>query len=65
LGRAAENVGSPGNFEIHKTGHDHGHLQLCFQQSAGNSAGPQIYLAFGALRHNLLHQDVAKLQATA
>jgi hypothetical protein len=26
LGRAAKNVGSPGNLEIHKTGHNHGQL---------------------------------------
>jgi hypothetical protein len=26
LGRTAKNIGSPGDLELHKTGHDYGHL---------------------------------------
>jgi len=62
LGGAAEHVCSPGDLEIDKTGCYDRSLELCFQQSAGNSTCPQIDLAPGALRDWLLHQDVADLQ---
>src|SRR5262249_52376182 len=60
-----KDVGTPGDLKIYEAGHDHRGLQLCFQQSTCNSAGPQVYLPFGAHRHGLLHQDVAYLQASA
>src|SRR5581483_8168332 len=47
LRRTAEDVRAPGNRKIDKTGgHDRG-LELCVQQSPGNSASPEIDLAFG------------------
>jgi len=46
--RAAEDVSPPGDFEIDKTGGHDRVLELCFQQSAGNSTCPQVYPVFRA-----------------
>ena len=44
LRSATEDVRLPGDLEVNEAcGHDRG-LQLCFQQSTGNSARPQIDL---------------------
>lgn len=65
LWRAAEYIRAPGDLEIDKaSSHDRG-LKLCIQQSTGDSAGPEVDLAFGALWNGLLHQDIANLQAPA
>jgi len=40
LRRAAENVGSPRNLDLVETAFSQERDQLCFQQSAGDSAGP-------------------------
>ena len=58
---STEDVGPPVYLKVHKSGLNHDHLKLCFQQSAGNSASPEIDLVFGALWHRLLHQDVDDL----
>ena len=39
-------------------------LVLCFQQSPGNSTGPQVDVALPFLRHRALDGDVGKLDAT-
>jgi hypothetical protein len=44
----------PGNFKIDKSGSRNRVLQLCFQQSAGNSTGPEINVAFCAVWNLLL-----------
>ena len=65
LRRATEDVRLPGDLEVNESRrHDRG-LQLCFQQSTSNSAGPQIDLLFRVLWHRLLHQDIPDLKATA
>jgi hypothetical protein len=61
LRRATKDIGLPSDFEIHKTGGYDRSLELCFQQSAGNSARPQIDLTFGTLRNCLLDQNIADL----
>jgi hypothetical protein len=61
LRRATEDIRSPGDLKVDKTGGQDRGLELCFQQSAGNSASPKIDLAFGAIGHRFLHQDVANL----
>ena len=38
---------------------------LCFQQSAGNSAGPEVDVALALLAHRLLDRDVGELDAAA
>jgi len=48
LRSAVEDLGLPGDLEIGETGSDDRRLQLCFQQSAGNSAGPEVDLLFAA-----------------
>ena len=55
---AAEDVLAPCNFKIDESGHHDRYLQLCFQQSAGNSAGPEIDLPFSAVRDLSFHQNV-------
>ncbi len=65
LRHATEDVRLPGDLEVNKScSHDRG-LEFCFQQSAGNSARPQIDLLFCVLWHRLLHQDIPDLEATA
>ena len=60
---AIEHLGPPGQLEILETGRDYNRFQLCFQQSAGDSALPQIDVPLGAIRYRLLHHDVADLDA--
>jgi hypothetical protein len=65
LRRATEHVRLPGDLEVTEAGsHDRG-LQFCFQQSTGDSAGPQINLLFRVRWHRLLHQDIPDLETTA
>src|SRR5215471_6620071 len=64
LRRATEDVRLPDDLEVDEAcRHDRG-LQFCFQQSTGNSAGPQINLLFRLLGHRLLHQNIPDLEAT-
>jgi hypothetical protein len=58
---AAEDIRSPRNLDLVETAFSQERDQLCFQQSAGDSASPQIDVAFRGLRHRLLHDDVADL----
>ena len=59
---ALEDVRAPGDLEVGESGgHDRG-LELCLQQSSGDSPGPQIDVPFGALRHRCLDGDVGDLQ---
>jgi len=58
---AGEDIGTPGDLEPNETGGHDRSLDLCIQQSAGNSASPEIYLAFRALGNWPLHQDIADL----
>jgi hypothetical protein len=58
---STEDVGPPRYLKVHKFGLNNDHVKLYFQQSAGNSASPEIDLVLGALWHRLLHQDVADL----
>ena len=61
----AEDIGAPGDRKIDEASGDDRRPELCFQQSAGNSASPEVDLVFGTLRHCPLDQNVAKLQASA
>jgi hypothetical protein len=61
LGRAAKDIFTPGNLKVNKTGSQDRCLKLCFQQSAGNSTGPEVNVPFGAFRHFLLDENVADL----
>ncbi len=49
LWRVAEHIFAAFDGEVAKTGFTHDCFQFCFQQSAGNSAGPRIPAAFRAL----------------
>ena len=60
-----EDVGTPGDLEsIEPRCFDRG-LELCFQQSAGDSALPEVDVSLGGVGHGLLHEDIADLKATA
>lgn len=65
LWRARVNVAAPGDLEIDKPGRNDRCLELCIQQSTGDSAFPEIDVLFAFLGHRFLHQDVADLKATA
>ena len=64
FGGSFKDILAPRDLKIGKPGcHDRG-LELCFQQSAGDSAGPQIDVFPGAVAHFLLHRDVRDLQTS-
>ena len=62
---ARVDVSTPGDLEIDKPGGDHRCLELCIQQSAGDSALPQVDVLFSLFRHCFLNEDVAYLKAAA
>ena len=64
LWRAGEDLGAPGDLEIHEPGRNDRCLKLCVQQSAGDSALPEIDVSFAFVRNCFLHEDVADLKAT-
>jgi hypothetical protein len=53
------------DLEPNKTGSDDRRPELCFQQSSGDSALPQIDVALRFVAYRLLDQNVADLKATA
>lgn len=65
LWRAGEDLGAPGDLEIDEPRRDNRCLKLCIQQSAGDSALPEIDVSFAFVRNCFLHEDVANLKATA
>jgi hypothetical protein len=60
---ATEDISAPGDLKALKASHLDGCLQLCFQQSPGNSPRPEINMLSGRRGNRLLDQDVADLQA--
>ena len=63
--RAAEDVRSANDAEALEAARFDHRLQLCFQQSAGDSPGPERDVLLGAFGHRSLHRDVADLQTSA
>jgi len=59
---AAEHIRSPGDLEVLEPSRSHHSLELCFQQSAGNSPTPQIDVPFGFLGDRSLDQDISDLE---
>ena len=51
----------PRDLEIREPGGGDRRLKLCFQQSTGNSTGPEVDVLFRPLRHLFGHKDVAEL----
>ena len=62
LRRSAEDIGPPGDLERLESRRNHRCLELCFQQSAGDSTGPEIDVAPRAFGHRLLHHDIADIE---
>ena len=61
LRRTGEDLVSPCDLEIFEPGCFDHRLELCFQQSTGDSTLPQIDVLLGTIRYGLLHHDVADL----
>ncbi len=64
LGRARIDVAAPGDLEIDEARRDDGCLELCIQQSAGDSTLPEVDVLLALLRYCFLDQDVADLETT-
>jgi hypothetical protein len=64
LGRARIDVAAPGDLEIDESRRDDSCLELCIQQSAGDSTLPEVDVLLALLRHCFLHEDVADLKTT-
>ena len=60
-----EDIAFPGYLEVQKTSRTYDRLQLCFQQSAGDSTGPQVDVILCLLRHRLLNQYIPDLYPAA
>ena len=63
--RAGEHVDFLAPLDVVETGKREYLAPLCFQQSAGDSAGPEVDVVFGVLRDLALDVDVADLDAAA
>ena len=63
LGRAGIDVATPGDLEVDEPRCDDSCLELCVQQSAGDSTLPEINVLLAFLRYCFLNQDVADLEA--
>ena len=58
---AAEHIGTPGDLEAHESRGDDRRLELCLQQSAGNSAFPELNVALRTVTDRPLDENVADL----
>ena len=65
LWSSSENLSFPSDFKICETSSNDRRLQLCFQQSTRNSAGPKVDLSFCPLRNFSTYHDVCDLQPSA
>jgi hypothetical protein len=61
LGSIGVNVHAADDLEVDESCGDDRRLKLCLQQSARDSAFPEIDVPFGLFTHRLLDQDVADL----
>jgi hypothetical protein len=57
------NRGTPGDLEVLEAGSHRSGFELCFQQSAGDSPGPEVDSLLRILGHGLLYHDVANLKS--
>ena len=65
LSGAGVHVAAPGDLEIDEARRDDSCLELCIQQSAGNSALPEIDVLLSLVGHCLLNEDVSDLEPPA
>jgi len=61
---AGIDVAAPSDLEIDETRRDDCCLELCIQQSAGDSTLPEIDVLLALLRYSFLDHDVADLKTT-
>lgn len=62
LRSAGEDVATPGDGKVNEPRAHHRALELCFQQSAGNSTSPEGDIFLAIIGNSGLNQNVAKLQ---
>jgi hypothetical protein len=65
LRRTVEDVRLPGDLKIGETSSEDRRLQLCLQQSTGNSAGPEVDLLLRPLGNLPADEDVGDLKSPA
>lgn len=65
LRRVGKDIRLPRNLKIDETDPFDLSLQLCFQQSPGDSASPEVDLSLCSLRNRFRDQDVSHLQSAA
>jgi hypothetical protein len=61
LGCITVDIIPPGDLKIFEPCYFNFLLQLCFQQSTGNSTCPEVKIVPGAVRNRFLDQDVGDL----
>ena len=64
LWRISIDIFSPGDLKIQETRFRDYRFQFCFQQSAGDSAGPEVDLQFSRIGHGFLDNYVRYLQSS-
>src|SRR5262245_24160527 len=65
LGRTLEALEASGDGDFREAGRSKYVDHLCFQQSAGDSTGPQVDIAEAVLRQDFADDDVANLRPAA
>ncbi len=65
LSGAAEHIAVQADFKVFKPGSLHKGPKLCFQQSAGDSASPQVYVFLRRIWNGFLDNDIADLHPAA
>lgn len=63
LRRIAERIKILTDFDINETHFFEGLDELCFQQSTGDSASPQVYIPLRIFGEDAPHNDVGILEA--
>ena len=57
------NIAAPNDLEIFEPSLRKLASKLCFQQSTGDSTGPEIYVSPGALQNRFIHHNIGNLDA--
>ena len=65
LRRAGVDVHTCGDLKVHESGGDDRRPKLCFLQSAGNSALPEVDVAFGFVAEGFLDENITDLKTAA
>ena len=61
LGGVPVDIAAPDDLEVLEPGFCKLIRKLCFQQSAGDSTGPKVYVSLRAFRDRFINQDIGYL----